>query len=91
MIKELVYVISTILTYVLGKISKKYHWNENLPIPVQNVLVGLIVFGIAVLYQKATSTPIDIRAIIDQIVLAFGGSGTATLIYDTKKTNEEYR
>ena len=91
MIEELVFIFSAILTYVLGKISKKFNWNENLPIPIQNILVGLIVFGIVILYQKATGETIAIQETIRQIYYTLGGSGLATLVYDANKSTGEYK
>lgn len=86
MINILTYIVSTIFTYVLGKLSKKYGWNETLPIPVQNIIVGLIVFALSVLVTLLLKQNLDIKSIAEQIIVAFGGSGTATLAYDTKKS-----
>lgn len=61
MIQELVFIVSAIITYLLGKLSKKLNWNENLPIPIQNIIIGFVVFGIVVLYQKATGEEIVIQ------------------------------
>ena len=36
-VQLLVYVITTLFTYILGKISKHFGWNETLPIPIQNI------------------------------------------------------
>lgn len=85
MINMLIYIISTLLTYFLGIIAKKLKWNEDLPIPIQNILVGLIVFGIAYLILK----PSDMTELANQIWLALGGAGTATLVYDTSKIGKE--
>jgi|GEM_PF-380181 len=41
-VQLLVYVITTVFTYILGKISKHFGWNETLPIPIQNILIGII-------------------------------------------------
>ena len=40
-VQLLVYVITALFTYVLGKISKHFGWNETLPIPIQNILIGI--------------------------------------------------
>lgn len=85
MINLLIYIVSTVFTYVLGILSKKLKWNEELPIPIQNIMVGLIVFGIAYLITK----PTDYMVLVDNIWCAMGGAGTATLAYDTIKINKE--
>lgn len=85
MISILTYVVSTILTYVLGLLSKKYGWNETVPIPVQNIIVGTVVFFISALYIRLTNQEVALPDIINQIFSSFGGSGTATLYYDANK------
>lgn len=85
MIETLTYVISTLLTYTLGVLSKKFGWNETVPIPVQNIIVGTVVFFISALYIRLTNQEVVVTDIVNQIFLSFGGSGTATLYYDAKK------
>ena len=53
-VQLLVYVITTLFTYILGKISKHFGWNETLPIPIQNILIGIIATIIAVSYTHLT-------------------------------------
>lgn len=84
MIKVLIYIVSTLLTYFLGILAKKFKWNEQIPIPIQNILVGLVVFFLA----WALTNPVDTEELINQIALALGGAGTATLGYDTTKINK---
>ena len=88
-IKYLVFVVSTLLTYILGLISKKHKWNEALPIPIQNCLVGILVFLFAYVFCLITKTDVEPNDIIQQIIFAMGGAGTATLGYDTQKINKE--
>ena len=85
MIEILTYVVATLLTYGLGILSKKKGWNETVPIPVQNIIVGVIVFFISAIVIKLTNQEVVLPDIINQIFLSLGGSGTATLYYDTKK------
>ena len=85
MIEVLTYIVSVIMTYVMGIISKKMKWNEEMPIPIQNILVGIIVFVIVYFTQR----PSDVEVAINQIMLALGGAGTATLCYDTTKVGKE--
>lgn len=89
MINICVYVISTLLTYFMGLASKKFGWNEDLPIPVQNILIGIFVFGIALIYSYFVKTDFNAEQIIEQIICALGGSGTATLYYDNLKVKEK--
>lgn len=91
MIEELIMIFSAILTYTLGKLSKKFNWNETLPIPMQNILVGFIVFVIVLIYKKATGSEILIENLMQEIYYALGGSGVATLLYDTNKATNEYK
>ncbi len=88
-IKYLVFVVSTLLTYILGLISKKHKWNEALPIPIQNCLVGIVVFLLAYVFCLIMKIEIEPNNIIQQILFAMGGAGTATLGYDTQKINKE--
>ena len=85
MIKVLTYIISAVFTYTLGIISKKKGWHETLPIPMQNLIVGFIVFIISLIAVHILKENISIQNIIEQIYIAIGGSGTATLAYDTQK------
>lgn len=85
MINVLIYCISTVFTYIMGLVSKKYKWNQSLPIPIQNIVVGLLVFIIAYFITK----PAEYMDLVNQIWIALGGAGTATLVYDTTKINKE--
>ena len=89
MIETLTYFTSAIVTYVLGLLSKKFQWNETLPIPVQNIIVGIIVFLLSLLIAKATGTEIDMQGLTKQIIVALGGAGTATLGYDATRKEEK--
>lgn len=88
MINIVTYIASTLFTYIMGLLSKKFGWNEELPIPVQNILVGMFVLGIALVYTHYTHGEFNIESVIEQIISALGGSGTATLYYDNKKIGE---
>lgn len=84
MVNLIVYVVSTLFTYVMGVVSKYFKWNEKIPIPVQNIIVGIICFSIAYIIYK----PENSEALVEQIIVALGGSGTATLSYDLSKINK---
>lgn len=88
-INYLIFIVSTIMTYILGIISKKHKWNETLPIPIQNCLVGIIVFILTYVFCLFMKTELRSDEILEQILLSMGGVGTATLGYDIQKKNEE--
>ena len=45
-----IYVLSTLLTYIMGVVNKKFNWN--LPIPIQNIAIGVAVFiGAIIVYH----------------------------------------
>ena len=87
-IKYLVFIVSTLLTYVLGLISKKHKWNDTLPIPIQNFLVGVAVFVLAYVFCLIMKYNLKPDELIQQILLSMGGSGLATLSYDTQKVSK---
>ena len=80
-IQVLVYIVSTLFTYIFGKVSKYFGWNETLPIPIQNIIIGFICAGIGVLFHIEGLDP---NTIITNVIAALGGAGTATVLYDAK-------
>ena len=80
-VQVLVYIITTLFTYVLGKVSKKLSWNETLPIPVQNIVIGIIATIIGCVIHVEG---LDANGVIQAVVTALGGVGTATVLYDAK-------
>ena len=80
-VEFLVYAVTTIFTYVLGKISKKKGWNETLPIPMQNIFIIAIVSVIGFVINVEG---LDVNSLITAVITAVGGVGTATIVYDTK-------
>lgn len=88
MISIITYVVSTLFTYIMGILSKQWGWNEELPIPVQNILIGIFVFAISIFYLQLTKQEINLEILAEQVIVALGGSGSATLYYDTKKIGE---
>ena len=81
-IEILVYVATTLFTYIAGKVSKRFGWNYILPIPIQNILIGFIATIIGCLIHVEG---LDVNSIIQAVVTALGGIGTATVLYDAKK------
>lgn len=80
-IQVLVYIVTTLFTYILGKVSKHFGWNETLPIPIQNIIIGFISAGIGILIHIEG---LDANSIITAVITALGGIGTATVLYDAK-------
>ena len=70
----LTFVVSTLFTYFMGIISKKHKWNETLPIPIQNMLVGLIVFVLTYVFCLAMKINMKTEDMIEQIIFAMGGA-----------------
>lgn len=83
------FIVSTTFTYLMGILSKKYKWNDTLPIPLQNVLIGIIVFILAYAFCFIFRVEMQPRNILEQIIYAMGGVGTATLGYDTQKIGKD--
>lgn len=80
-VQLIVYLVTTLFTYVLGKVSKYFRWNETLPIPIQNIAIGLIATVIGCVIHVEG---LDANGVIQAVVTALGGVGTATVLYDAK-------
>lgn len=80
-IKVLVYVVTTLFTYIMGKLSKRFGWNYDLPITIQNIIIGAIASGIGILIHIEG---LDANTIIESVIVALGGVGTAVIAYDAK-------
>jgi hypothetical protein len=81
-IQFLVYVVTTLFTYIAGKVSKYYDWNYTLlPIPIQNIIIIGIVSAIGILIHIED---LDANSIIQAVITAVGGVGTAVVVYDAK-------
>ena len=80
-VQVLVYVVTTLFTYIMGKVSKHFEWNYTLPIPIQNIIIGIIAAVIGCLIHIEG---LDTNSIIQAVITAVGGVGTATVLYDAK-------
>ena len=80
-VQLIVYLVTTLFTYVLGKVSKYFRWNETLPIPIQNIAIGIIATVIGCVIHVEG---LDANGVIQAVVSALGGIGTATVLYDAK-------
>lgn len=80
-IQFLVYVVTTLFTYIMGKVSKHFGWNDTLPVTIQNLIIIAIVSVIGMLIHIEN---LDANSIIEAVITAVGGVGTAVVVYDTK-------
>ena len=87
MTNTIIYLVTTLVTYVAGLISKKLKLNEKLPIQIQNILIAFISFVIIVLINKVENVEFSAQELFESIMIAIGGVGTAALAYDTTKIN----
>jgi ABC-type iron transport system FetAB permease component len=88
MANVIIYVISTVMTYIMGIISKKKGFHEELPIPIQNIIIGICCFLGIFLADRILGHEFNVETVTQQIVVALGGAGTATLGYDAVKTTK---
>lgn len=63
-LSTLISLVTIIVTWVLGVISKRYTALNNKLIPIQNILIGVIVAGIEWIVTKDFSTAIALSGII---------------------------
>ena len=83
-----VYVFTVLITYVLGIVSKKTGFNEDLPIPIQNIIIGICSFIVMLVIDYFTGTEFELEELAKEIMFAIGGAGTATLAYDADKASK---
>lgn len=60
----IIYVVTMIVTFVLGIISKKYTKLNNKLIPIQNLLIGIIVFAVEWILTKNPSVALTISGLL---------------------------
>lgn len=80
-VQFLVYVITTLFTYIAGKVSKHFGWNYDLPITIQNIIIVVISATIGCLIHIEN---LDANGVIEAVITAVGGVGTAVVAYDAK-------
>ena len=80
-VQFLVYVITTLFTYIMGKVSKHFGWNYDLPITIQNIIIIAIASVIGCLINIEG---LDFNGVISAVITAVGGVGTAVVAYDAK-------
>ena len=80
-VQFLVYVITTLFTYIAGKVSKHFGWNYDLPITVQNIIIIAIAsIGGCLIHIEN----LGVNDVITAVITAVGGVGTAVVAYDAK-------
>ena len=80
-VQVLVYIITTLFTYIAGKVSKHFGWNYDLPITIQNIIIIAISTIIGCLINIEG---LDVNGVITAVITAVGGVGTAFVAYDAK-------
>lgn len=80
-IQFLVYVVTTLFTYIAGKVSKHFGWNYTMPITIQNIIIIAVASIIGCLIHIEN---LDANSIITAVITAVGGVGTAVVAYDAK-------
>ena len=80
-VQFLVYVITTVFTYIAGKVSKHFGWNYDLPITVQNIIIIAIASIVGCLIHIEN---LGVNDVITAVITAVGGVGTAVVAYDAK-------
>ena len=80
-VQLLVYVITTLFTYIAGKVSKHFGWNYDLPITVQNIIIIAIASIVGCLIHIEN---LGVNDVITAVITAVGGVGTAVVAYDAK-------
>lgn len=79
MTETIISISTAIITFILGKLAKKYKWIESNYIPLQNLLIGF--FAGIMLYASGINDNI-FTSIVICLVSAFGAGG----IYDLTQT-----
>ena len=80
-VQFLVYVITTLFTYIAGKVSKHFGLNYDLPITVQNIIIIAIASIVGCLIHIEN---LGVNDVITAVITAVGGVGTAVVAYDAK-------
>lgn len=80
-VQFLVYVITTLFTYIAGKVSKHFGWNYDLPITIQNIIIIAIASIVGCLIHIEN---LGVNDVITAVITAVGGVGTAVVAYDAK-------
>lgn len=61
---QIISIVTIIVTWLLGFVSKKSTWISNNIIPVQNITIGLIIASIEWIITKDFSTAIALSGVI---------------------------
>ena len=80
-VQFLVYVVTTLFTYIAGKVSKHFGWNYDLPITVQNIIIIAIASIVGCLIHIEN---LGVNDVITAVITAVGGVGTAVVAYDAE-------
>ena len=77
-------VVTAILTYIFGLLSKKFNWIESKYIPIQNAIIGILAGVICKVLGLADSN------MLITLMYTLFGSMTAGGTYDLTKSGKEH-
>lgn len=80
--EQIVMLVTIIVTYIVGKLAKKFKWATEDYIPVQNLAIGF--FAGVIAYIAGLNDNVII-SVLGCMLAAFGAGG----IYDLKKAGEK--
>lgn len=61
---QIMTIVTILVTWILGELSKKYQWVEAHKIPMQNLLIGLIIALVEFAITKNFSTAIALSGLL---------------------------
>lgn len=81
-LNDIIIVVTTFVTLILGSLAKKFVWKESKYIPYQNLIIGILVGIIAYL----TGT---IDNLASSLITGCASTFAAGGIYDTRKVGKK--
>lgn len=76
-LESIITLVTILVTFLCGVISKKVSWFSNYLIPIQNILIGLVVAGIEWIITKDFNTAIAMSGLI--------AGGTYDIVHNLEK------
>ncbi len=76
-LESIITLVTIIVTFLCGVVSKRNTWFSNRLIPIQNILIGVVVAGIEWIITKDFSTAIAISGLI--------AGGTYDIVHNLEK------
>ncbi len=76
-LESIITLVTILVTFLCGVISKRVSWFNNHLIPIQNILIGVVIAGIEWIVTKDFSTAIALSGLI--------AGGTYDIIHNLEK------